>query len=284
MDFQNEFDVQAPIDEVYAAMLDLERVAPAMPGAEVLEKEDDDHYKVAIKVKVGPISMKYNGNVEIVDKDPEAHSAKLKVHAREARGQGTASADVDMKLDEKGETTHGEMTAQVQLAGRAAAMGRGVIQDVSAKLVDQFAANLGSMLGSQPASAAPTNGGGAAAPAAGDDQPTPPREVPSTATEEAAESGSAAAAPTSGGAQTPAGAGSAAGGHTATKAGSGAASAASGPTSAGAGASGGGADELDGLAIAASVASDRLKDPQLLLGAVLFLLLLGFVLGRRSAS
>ena len=168
MEFQNEFDVKAPIDEVYAAMLDLERVAPAMPGAEVLEKQDDDHYKVAIKVKVGPISMQYRGDVEVVDKDPEAHSAKLKVHAREARGQGTASADVDLRLDEQGEATHGAMTAQVQLAGRAAAMGRGVIQDVSAKLVDQFAANLGSMLGSQPASAAaPTNGGEATAPAAG---------------------------------------------------------------------------------------------------------------------
>ena len=143
MEFQNEFDVEAPIDEVYSAMLDLERVAPAMPGAEVLEKTDDDHYKVAIKVKVGPISMQYKGDVEVVDKDPEAHSAKLKVQAREARGQGTASADVDMKLDEAGGGTHGQMTANVQLAGRAAAMGRGVIQDVSAKLVDQFANNLG---------------------------------------------------------------------------------------------------------------------------------------------
>src|SRR3712207_7821788 len=74
MEFQNEFDVQAPIDEVYSAMLDLERVAPAMPGAEVLEKQDDDHYKVAIKVKVGPISMQYKGDVEVVDKNPDDHS------------------------------------------------------------------------------------------------------------------------------------------------------------------------------------------------------------------
>src|SRR5918994_6764445 len=143
-------------------MLDLERVAPAMPGAEVLEKSDDDHYKVAIKVKVGPISMQYKGDVEVVEKNPDDHSAKLKVQAREARGQGTASADVDMRLDEKGAATHGQMVANVQLAGRAAAMGRGVIQDVSAKLVDQFANNLGSMLGTQPAAAAVGNGGGTA--------------------------------------------------------------------------------------------------------------------------
>src|ERR687894_2495088 len=108
MEFQNEFDVQAPIDEVYAAMLDLERVAPAMPGAEVLEKQDDDHYKVAIKVKVGPISMQYRGDVEVVEKNPDSHSAKLKVQARETRGQGTASADVDMRLDQReGDTTRG---------------------------------------------------------------------------------------------------------------------------------------------------------------------------------
>src|SRR5829696_7230437 len=114
MEFQNEFDVKAPIEDVYSAMLDLERVAPAMPGAEVLEKTDEDHYKVAIKVKVGPISMQYKGDVEVVDKDPENHSAKLKVQAREARGQGTASADVDMRLDERGDGTHGQMTANVQ--------------------------------------------------------------------------------------------------------------------------------------------------------------------------
>ena len=253
MEFQNEFDVQAPIDEVYAAMLDLERVTPAMPGAELLEKTDDDHYKVAIKVKVGPISMQYRGDVEVVDKDPAGHRAKLKVQAREARGQGTASADVDMKLDEQGDTTHGAIHAQVKVAGRAAAMGRGVIQDVSSKLVDQFAANLGTMLGNQPgaAAAASANGGAGAPadapPAAGDDQPTPPREVPA-----------AASSTPSGGA----GGGSAAG--------------AAGPSS--------GESELDGLAVAASVASDRLKDPRILLGSALVLLLIGFLLGRRSAS
>src|SRR4051794_20838659 len=151
MEFQNEFDVKAPIDEVYATMLDLERVAPAMPGAEVLEKIDDDHYKVAIRVKVGPISMQYRGDVEVAEKNPEDHSARLKVQAREARGQGTATADVTMRLEERGDATHGQLTASVQLAGRAAAMGRGVIQDVSAKLVDEFAHNLGSMLASKPA-------------------------------------------------------------------------------------------------------------------------------------
>jgi len=246
MEFQNEFDVEAPIDEVYSAMLDLERVAPAMPGAEVLEKTDDDHYKVAIKVKVGPISMQYKGDVEVVDKNPADHSAKLKVQAREARGQGTASADVDMRLDEKGDGTHGQMTATVQLAGRAAAMGRGVIQDVSAKLVDQFANNLGSMLGSQPEPAAAASNG----------------------------------APASGGAQTPAGAGSAAGADAETKAGEAAPRAGSGAASTSSAASSADDDSVDALGIAASVAGDRLKDPKVLAGVVGALLVLLWLLRR----
>ena len=161
MEFQNEFDVKAPIDQVWQTLLDLEKVAPAMPGAEVLEKVDDDNYKVAIKVKVGPMSMQYRGDVQIADKDPEAHRATLKVKAREARGQGNANADVVLKLDEAGDATHGQMNASVQLAGRAAAMGGSVIQEVSAKLVDQFARNLGEMLAGAPADAADSNGGAA---------------------------------------------------------------------------------------------------------------------------
>src|SRR5436190_834443 len=94
MRFENSFSVEAPPDEVFATMLDLEKVAPAMPGASVTEKSDDDSYKVAIKVKVGPMTMNYKGDVEIRDKDPDGHRATMHVKAREARGQGNATADV----------------------------------------------------------------------------------------------------------------------------------------------------------------------------------------------
>jgi uncharacterized protein len=223
MEFQNEFEVEAPIDEVYAAMLDLERVAPAMPGAEVLEKVDDDNYKVAIKVKVGPMSMQYRGGVHIADKDPEAHRATLKVKAREARGQGNANADVVMTLNEAGEATHGQMNASVQLAGRAAAMGGSVIQEVSAKLVDQFARNLGEMLAGAPSEAAGSNGG--AAPDTGDGgRVTGTAEVPDAEEDES----------------------------------------------------------VDALGIAGAVAADRLRDPQVLVGTLLVVFLLGWLLGRHS--
>jgi uncharacterized protein len=155
MKFENTFAVDAPIDEVYATLLDVERVAPCVPGAEVLEKTGDNAYQVAIKVRVGPISMTYRGNVEIVERDDENHRAVMRARARETRGQGTADARVDLNLEQEGPTTKGAMTADVQLAGRAAAMGRGVIQDVSAKIVSTFAQNLETMLSGGGAQAAP---------------------------------------------------------------------------------------------------------------------------------
>src|SRR3954469_659358 len=155
MEFQNEFDVKAPLDQVWDAVLDLERVAPCVPGAEVLERTGDDAYKVGIKVKVGPVSMQYRGEVEIVDKDPSAHHAQMTAKAREARGQGTANANVDMTLSGNGDMTHRTIKTEVQLSGRAAAMGQGVIKDVSARIVDQFSANLADMLGGGGAAAAP---------------------------------------------------------------------------------------------------------------------------------
>ncbi|MEA2448283.1 MAG: uncharacterized protein QOG63_215 [Thermoleophilaceae bacterium] len=154
MKFENEFQVEAPVDEVYAALLDLERIAPAMPGAQVTDQVGDDAYKVAIKVKVGPMTMNYKGDVTIGEQDPEAHEATLHVKVREARGQGNATAHVKMDLHKQDGGTHARIDADVQLAGKAAAMGRGLIEDVSAKLVNQFADNLASMLGG-PGEAAP---------------------------------------------------------------------------------------------------------------------------------
>jgi uncharacterized protein len=163
MEFQNEFDVKAPLDEVWNTVLDVEKVAPCVPGAEVLEKVSDDAYKVGIKVKVGPVSMQYRGEVEIVERDPSSHRAVMTAKAREARGQGTANANVKMSLSGNGDSTHGSIATEVQLSGRAAAMGQGVIKDVSARIVDQFAENLAAMLGGEPAAGGTAAGGAAAA-------------------------------------------------------------------------------------------------------------------------
>jgi carbon monoxide dehydrogenase subunit G len=152
--FDNAFDVQAPIGEVWTAMLDVERVAPCVPGAEVLERVSDDTYRVGIKIRIGPIVQQYRGEIEIVEHDESARRSVLRARAREMRGQGRAEGRVELHLTEDGATTHGDMATEVTLSGPAAAMGRGLIQDVSARIVDDFANNLTAMLASGPA--APT--------------------------------------------------------------------------------------------------------------------------------
>jgi uncharacterized protein len=183
--FENEFDVEAPIDEVYAALLDVERVAPCVPGASVLEQTGDNAYKVQIKVKVGPMSMTYKGDVEIVDQDPAAHAATMRVKMKESRGQGNATAGVTMALTGGDSQSHAKMDTDVELSGKVAAMGRGVIQDVSAKLIRTFADNLQAMLAGpeaepEPAppaapAAASVSAAGPAASSSSDDAPPAPQ-------------------------------------------------------------------------------------------------------------
>jgi carbon monoxide dehydrogenase subunit G len=146
MRFENHFDVGAPIGEVWDAVLDVERVAPTVPGAQVLDRVSDDAYQVAIKVKVGPMSMTYRGEVEITERDELAHRAVMKARAKESRGQGTADADVTMSLESRNGGTSATVTTDVQLSGKVATMGQGVLQDVSRRLVETFAANLATML------------------------------------------------------------------------------------------------------------------------------------------
>jgi carbon monoxide dehydrogenase subunit G len=167
MRLEDEFAVAAPIQEVYATLLDVERVTGCVPGAELLGNEGDVH-NVGIRVKVGPISMQYRGDVEIVERDESAHTAKMRVKGREVRGQGTVEATAQLRLSEDGSTTRGAIEVDVSLSGRAASMGQGAIQDVSSKLVGRFARNLTRMLEADGAAAAPAGAAasaGAAPPA-----------------------------------------------------------------------------------------------------------------------
>ena len=146
MDFENRFTVKAPIANVWDTLLDVERVAPCLPGAKVLEHTGEDQYVVAMRVKVGPIRMEYKGNVEILSKDAVAHRAVLHASGRELRGQGAAEAQVEMLLTQEGDETVATIKTDVKLSGRAASMGQGVIAEVSKKLVDTFSTNLAGML------------------------------------------------------------------------------------------------------------------------------------------
>jgi uncharacterized protein len=176
MDFDNSFNVTAPIDEVWRAMLDIERVAPCVPGARVIDRSGADAYKLAMKVKVGPVSMNYNSEVEIVEQDETAHRAVLRAKAKETRGQGTADANVRLELLAEGDRTKVTMHTDVALTGKAASMGSGLISDVSARLIDTFAKNLQTMLAT-PASGRPTatpgEDGGPSHVGTGDSAPDP---------------------------------------------------------------------------------------------------------------
>jgi uncharacterized protein len=190
MEFDNTFTVTAPIDEVWGAVLDVERVAPCVPGAQVLEQTGDNTYKVAIKVKLGPISMVYTGDVEVVEQDPEARRAVMSAKARESRGQGTADARVEMRLSHDNGTTHGAIHTDVAISGRAAAMGQGIIADVSARLIDTFAVNLAQMLAAEQPGVPEPPGPGAVPPEAAERAEAPTTEF---AAAEAAGFGGAAA-------------------------------------------------------------------------------------------
>jgi carbon monoxide dehydrogenase subunit G len=174
--FENSFVVEAAPATVWKTMMDFERVAPCMPGAELTEKTSDEAFKVQIRVKVGPMSMTYRGQTEITDRDDTAMTASMRVQARESRGQGTANATVQIKLAAQDGGTRASMNTDLKLSGRAAAMGRGVIADVSQALISEFAENLARMLSSEDGS----GGSASAKPPAdkGEDAPAPPHSPP----------------------------------------------------------------------------------------------------------
>jgi carbon monoxide dehydrogenase subunit G len=186
MKFENGFEVQAPIDEVWKTILDVERVAPNVPGAQVIERIGDDAYKVGIKVKVGPITMNYKGDLEIVERDDEAHRAVMRVKAKEQRGQGTADADSTMELSASDGHTMAKVTTEVRLSGRAASMSRGIVEDVSRRMVDTFAENLAQSLAETPKTESEP------APPPPPEAPAPPPPPPPKPREDALDVGSLA--------------------------------------------------------------------------------------------
>ncbi len=141
MQLAHEFTVDTPIDRAWAVLTDVERIAPCMPGAELTEV-DGDTYHGLVKVKVGPITAQYKGTASFVEKDEAAHRAVLKAAGRDARGQGNASATVTAVMTEQGDGTRVEITTDMTVSGRVAQFGRGVMADVTARLLQQFVGNL----------------------------------------------------------------------------------------------------------------------------------------------
>lgn len=163
MQLDSTFAVTAPIDQVWRTLMDFEKVAGCVPGAEVLNKLSEDAYQVGMKVKLGPVTMQYKGQMEVVERDEAGHRAVLKGQAKEARGQGTAQATAQLQLVEDAGMTRGSVSADVALSGRAAAMGQGVIGSVTDQMMAQFAQNLQVMLNDAGDAAAPSTAQPAAA-------------------------------------------------------------------------------------------------------------------------
>jgi carbon monoxide dehydrogenase subunit G len=136
---EHEFQVAAPVETVWELLLDLERVAPCLPGGEVTEKIDDRSYRANVKVKLGPMQLAYRGEITIAEADEAARRTMLEAKANEARGQGTARATITTVLTEQDEGTRAAVTTDLQLTGRVAQMGRGIVEDVSNRLMGQFA-------------------------------------------------------------------------------------------------------------------------------------------------
>ena len=149
MELNNEFEVAMPVDDAWAVLTDIEKIAPCMPGAELKEVEGDE-YRGVVKVKVGPITASYKGIARFEDLDAKAHKAVLKAEGRETRGQGNATALITATLSPSTKGTKVEVATDLAITGKVAQFGRGVLADVSAKLLDQFVHNLESTVLASP--------------------------------------------------------------------------------------------------------------------------------------
>jgi carbon monoxide dehydrogenase subunit G len=137
---EQNVEVEAPLDRVWALVNDVPRIAPCMPGAQLTNVVDERTYEGTIRVKLGPINMSYKGTAVLGEMDEATHTARLTASGKDVRGGGTARAGVEMKLVARSEaSTSMAVNADVQLTGKVASFGRGAIQDVSAKLFGQFA-------------------------------------------------------------------------------------------------------------------------------------------------
>jgi len=161
---ENDITVPASVDDVWEFLLDPKRVAPCMPGAELTEIVSDNQYKGKVKIKMGPVSLAFNGDVDIVERDDAAKRMVMKAKGAELKGKGQANAMITSSLERAGSGTRMRISQDIDLSGPLAQYGRGMIQDVTGSLMDEFAGRIQADL-SRGKSAA--NGNGAvAAPAA----------------------------------------------------------------------------------------------------------------------
>ena len=149
MDLQNSFVVPADIETTWKALLDIHRIAPCMPGA-VLTASEGDTVEGTVKVKLGPVTMTYGGTARFVETDEANGRAVIDASGKESRGSGTAKALVTTQLVAESPTsTRVEVVTDLVVTGKPAQFGRGVMQDVAGRIIDQFAANLSAVIAAE---------------------------------------------------------------------------------------------------------------------------------------
>jgi carbon monoxide dehydrogenase subunit G len=136
-----DFEVPAPVERVWDYLLDVPRMAPNLPGTELTEVIDDDNYKGRVTIKMGPVSMRFAGDVEIVERDEANRRAVINAAGADERGRGQASMVLTATLVKAGTGTKVAIAQDLQISGAAAQYGRGMITDVTGVLVQQFARN-----------------------------------------------------------------------------------------------------------------------------------------------
>ena len=146
MEMNNSFEVGCPIAEAWSVLTDVERIAPCLPGAK-LTGSDGSKFNGLVKVKVGPITAQYRGTAEFIERDDDSHRAVISAKGRDTRGAGNASATIAAHLTEvDANSTMVSVSTKLMITGKVAQFGRGVMADVSAKLMGQFADNLSDLI------------------------------------------------------------------------------------------------------------------------------------------
>lgn len=164
MKLENTLSIPVPADQAWAVLLDIERIAPCVPGA-TLTAQDADGYHGKMKVKIGAIGLTYQGTVKFLSQDADARIAVLEASGREARGNGTAKAMVTCRLVDTGGTTDVFVETELGITGKPAQFGRGALAEVSGALIGRFAANLADELAASAAESAPAEAAPATSPA-----------------------------------------------------------------------------------------------------------------------
>ena len=157
LNFVNEFVVAAPIDATWQALVDVERVARCLPGATIRPGETADTFNGSMRIKLGPMTMEYQGVAEISSVDHEGHRVSFNVRGKELRGQGTAAAVIHNSLTSEGDTTRVLVESALNVTGRPAQFGRGIMQDVAASMLRDFATCLSTMLADGAKAPAPSS-------------------------------------------------------------------------------------------------------------------------------